>query len=193
MHNVRFHEGACMQTSEARVGIDSNVLSYLATAMSGEYDPTADASELRDERVAVYRAFVYGRAIMCVTPTVKSECANVPENRLKTLHDGISNVLLLDGPWNFDDTVLAHRVAEFLPCHSDANDCQILAEAEQAGFVALLTFDTDFIKHLAGRSAGPLLSSPSAHLQRLAISPGTRTIREPVRGNPMRMQDWWKV
>jgi hypothetical protein len=42
--------------------------------------------------------------------------------------------------------------AEFVSLHADVDDCRILAEAEDIGFVNLLTFDNDFVKHLASRT-----------------------------------------
>ena len=175
------------------IGIDSNALTYLATAMSGEYDPTGDPSNLRDERVGMLRVFLYDEATMCVTPTVKGECSRVPLCSLKSLHEAIGDVLLLDGPWNFDHSRLDSRATELAAYHTDRNDRRILAEAEQAGFRALLTFDRDFVSRLGPRARDLELCTPSVYLARLQIKAGATPVRTPARGNPLESHRWWRI
>lgn len=178
---------------QLKIGIDSNAVTYLATTMSGGYDPTSDATELREERVAMYRVFRYDPATMCVTPTVKKECDGMPDGPFKRLHNAIGSIVLLDGPWDFDADRLGERVKDLALFHGDVNDCHILAEAEQARFDTLLSLDSRFVSRLSSHTTGPALFTPSAYWKKLNLPVGAKPVRTPARGNPMAGQEWWRI
>ena len=76
--------------------------------------------------------------------------------------------------------------------HSGANDCRILAEAEEIGLDILLTYDADFCKRLTGRSKVVALLRPSLYWSKLAIVRGAQPITIPHHSNPLSDKTWWQ-
>jgi hypothetical protein len=67
----------------------------------------------------------------------------------------------------------------------------VLAEAEDIGFTALLTFDTRFVRRLAAHT--PLnLTTPASFWQSLGLPKGASPHQVPAHGNPLAAQTWWR-
>ena len=179
--------------AERLVGVDSNALTYLVQAMSGDYNPSQDSTRLAPERVAMLRIYLYSEPPLCVTPAVKNECLRISDAGERDFHAAVAEIVLLDGPWSIDSMARDARVKQLLADHPRPADCQILAEAEEAGFNRVLTLDGEFVRNLSGRCRRTVLSQPSSHWRNLAIPPGTRPVRFPASGNPLADQDWWRI
>ena len=174
------------------IGADSNAFTYLVKAMSGLYDPAVDTSSLAEERVAMLRIFLYGQDTLCLTPTVRQEYSRMGKVTWRRFHEDVNKFLLVDGPWDFDQRLLAERVSELTGLHEDRDDCQIAAEAEQAGLMPLLSFDSHFATRLNPVLQGVRIVEPSAHWRSLGILPGARPRVLPTAENPLSKVDWWR-
>ena len=89
-----------------KVGLDSNTVTYLRDAMWATDDPSADGTEAGAERLAMLRAYLYGPADLCVTPTVVAEYSRIPDIDSKRFLESLGGVLLQDGPWQIDSVRL---------------------------------------------------------------------------------------
>ena len=176
-----------------KVGLDSNTVTYLRDAMWATDDPSADGTEAGAERLAMLRAYLYGPANLCVTPTVVAEYSRIPDIDSKRFHESLGGVLLHDGPWQIDSVRLKSRARQLRVLHKRPNDCLALAEAELAGFHALLTFDKGFHSHLRLVAQGLKLMWPSEYWKTLRIQVGTKPRLTPASTNPLASQTWWQI
>ena len=79
----------------------------------------------------------------------------------------------------------------YLKFHSDADDCQIIAEAEAGEIDILLTYDTDLRLHLSGKLHNLRLMDAQEFWQGLRIPKGASPRILPRQGNPLREKTWW--
>jgi hypothetical protein len=98
---------------------------------------------------------------------------------------------LVDEPQPIDSKRIAARANAFLVWHGDEDDCQILAECEDAELRRLLTYDGRFISRL-GRHTAVKLLRPTEYWAALAIRRGARPQTIPARGNPLESLTWWR-
>jgi hypothetical protein len=75
--------------------------------------------------------------------------------------------------------------------HADLDDCRILAEAENIGFTALLSYDFTFTTRLAS-AARLRLASPASYWASLDVPRGAPPLKVPSMGNPLALQTWWR-
>lgn len=179
-----------MPILKAHVGLDSNCLTYLLTAISGISEPTDD---LALEKIALIRIWFHKPGNFCfyLTETVVSEVKNIPDSKHRELHDSFIRTLFCDYPVQDVDTV-QQRAAYFQNLHNKQNDCRVLAEAEELGLDILLTYDNDFWKKLKCASNKTRLMKPSEYWASLGIPRGANPITVPHSTNPLSQENWWR-
>ena len=171
--------------------LDSNCVTYLLDAMATGYHPgTDDDANLRPERVAMLKTYLYSDAPY-ITPTAKAEVKQISDVSSLRMHEMITNALLRE-TGAVDAAVTSGRASEFANQHQGENDCAILAEAEAAGATALLTFDGGFRTNLTGVSPVSILT-PADHWLSLEVKQGTPPRVQPHPTNPLSQSDWWRV
>ena len=170
------------------IGLDSQCLSYLLDGIAGISEPT---DSLAAEKIALLRSWFYGSNTFTLTQTVVSEVAEIPNEERRQFHQSFMSTLFLDYPVRFPDSVQA-RAKQFQSKHPTLNDCRILAEAEELGLDALLTYDNNFWKHLQNASATTRLVKPSTHWIGLGVPHGAQPRTVPHPTNPLSPQTWWR-
>jgi len=176
-----------MITSLSEIGLDSNCLSYIIDALEGLTQPTDD---LALQRVALVRLFLYTPGTLWTMPTVKEEFARIPEPIRRASHESWTSVLFGVRPLNRPANV-RQRAADLERYHSKLEDRLVLAEAEDIGFSALLSFDNTFIKRLQ-HHARLRLTTPRAFWDSLLIPKGAAPVQLPAKDNPLLHQTWWR-
>jgi hypothetical protein len=83
------------------------------------------------------------------------------------------------------------RAADLEQYHRKLEDRMVLAEAEDLGFSALLSFDNKFIKRLQ-QHARLHLTAPKDCWDSLAIPNGADPVHLPRNDNPLLAQTWWR-
>lgn len=175
----------------ASVGVDTNILAFLAQAAKGMYDPAADADRvLRPERIAAYRVFLYS-ACIAVTPTVHEEIEKTADPRERAELAGWKDALLVELLDVHPDAVEA-QTRWLRQHHAWERDCRIVAEAELGGLDVLLTFDKTLRKRLDGRAAPLRLRYPSEYWAELQIPRGQAPHWSPTPTNPLQTATWWR-
>src|SRR3989344_2530984 len=152
------------------VGLDSQCLSYLLDAIKDVEEPTNPQS---DEKKALLRTWFYQPGTFIVPETVVLECANIRNMDRREFHDGFIRTLFLNYPVR-DTVSVEARANHLMSLHSKVNDCRILAEAEDLGLHALLTYDRDFLRRLGRASEIVSVMAPSGYWSGLRILRGAR-------------------
>ncbi len=176
---------------DSKVAIDSNCLSYLVDAIHLGRKPTGNQA---DEKIALFRIYLYRRETLRVPPAVKSEYERIKDKQYKELHDSIHMILLEDVFLSCDPEVLESCVQEYSVVHpgrKERIDCQIVAEAELGGCHYLLTYDYDLLSHLKGRTHRIELMTPTKFWNVLEIPHGMNPPYVPHPTNPYSKQTWW--
>ena len=171
-----------------KIGFDSQCLSFLIDATQGISEPT---DPLAQEKVALYRTYLYSSRVPYVTPTVSVECARIKDVDRRELHDQYVCVLLNECQIDDEDHVKT-RALELGKHHDGDLDCRILAEAEEAELNALLTYDRVFLNRLKGIASAVSLVRPTDHWASLNIPRGAQPKRRPDITNPLAGQTWWR-
>lgn len=174
------------------IGIDANALTYLVEALLPGYDPENDSSDLAEERIAMLRIYFYRDEPYYVLPSVKVEYKKIPNELTRDQHESIHWILLLDYNWKLDASKLNNRKQELLKHHTEDKDCQIVAEAELAGFEILLTCDVDLRKRLESRTNNLRILTPKEYWDSLEIPRGEKPEFQPTRSNPLFYAKWWR-
>jgi hypothetical protein len=173
--------------------IDSNILTYFLQAASGLYNFSNDwQRDLRAERLAAMRLFLYG-AQLVIVPKVMKEAEDIGhspkrKHHLEWIWVHFAQVL----PTAVDEQEVSAREAGYLALHAKEKDCRAVAEAESAELERFLTFDKKLLKHLAGNTERILVQTPSQCWADLAIPTGTPPKWEPAPTNPLAEVDWWR-
>jgi predicted nucleic acid-binding protein len=154
--------------------------------MAGTYEPV-DA--LADQRIALFRTFLYRSGCLFLTPTVVKEFKRIPDASRAAFHDSWTVLFCETQP--IDCARISARGDELLASHRDSDDCRILAEAEDAGLSKILLFDDEFIGRLAGKSAVGLVR-PVEFWRSLNIPRGAKPRLAPRDDNPLSAQTWWQ-
>lgn len=171
----------------SQVGLDSQCLSYLIDTLEGIAAPT---DRLAEQKLALVRSYLYTPGTLWVTPTVEREFRRIRDARRRASHVSWTNVLF--GVRRVNAAVaVADRAVSLEQFHDDPDDRLVLAEAEDIGFTTLLSFDTDFVKHLAPH-ARLSLTTPGEFWKNLAIPRGATPTTVPADGNPLADEDWWR-
>ncbi len=166
------------------------ILTYLAEAMAGDYQPDRDAdSALRNERVAAFRLFLWHRLGVGETAVKQSQRTLSSEwlerlDRLVMIH--LSEYRVSDAR----SAGMNSRVQELVCYHSDPEDCRLVAEAEALGVDCLVTFDSRLMKRLSPRT-GVHLCGAAVYWIELGIPRGTPPTIVPAWTNPIRNRNWW--
>jgi hypothetical protein len=178
-----------------KLALDSNILSYLLQATSGTYDPATDTDDnLRPERVASFRLFLYGPQFW-VTAAVIQEVTKIQNVSVRELHQSWIWTLLGElREDNLNQGDVAQRQARYEALHPVGKmDCRAVAEAESdAGLDRFLTFDRTLLKNLAGKTERIVIQKPSDCWESLAIPKGTPPRWSPAPSNPLSAVDWWR-
>ena len=162
-------------------------MAYVIDALEGVAEPTDD---LATQKIALVRFYVYTPGTLWTMPMVKQEFSRIPNPVRRASHERWTNVLFGVRPLNRPELV-KQRAADLERHHRKAGDCMVLAEAEDIGFSALLSFDATFIKRLAPQ-ARLNLTAPEAFWTSLAIPRGATPVHLPAHGNPLAQQSWWR-
>ncbi len=170
------------------IGIDSQCVSFLIDAMQNVRVPN---DSLAEEKIALFRTYLYTPGTLYVTPTVTEECAAIRNIAMKELHESYIMVLIGESQIR-DPRNVETRVRELERYHSGKNDCRILAEAEDAEFYALLSYDNNFLNRLKAVLSSVKLYRPTEYWSQLNISHGAKPDKVPHRNNPLAKQAWWK-
>lgn len=170
------------------IGIDSQCLSYLIDAIQ---DVNKPSDHLASEKIALFRIYLYEPGTFFVTPTVIEECAAIRNKTRKELHDMFIGVFFDDAQVQNMEKIEA-RTNEFKHYHSGANDCRILAEAEESELIAIISYDYDFLNRLGGVSPSVKIYRPTEYWTGLDIEKGSKPDKIPSRSNPIEQQKWWK-
>lgn len=134
---------------ERMMGVDSNCLSFIIDALEGIEKPT---DSLAEQRIALARIFFYTGQTFFTMPTVKSEVENIRDSIRKAKHESWMMTHFGTLPIHIPEDAISQRAQRFKRFHSKERDCMLLAEAEAAQLEILLSFDFDFVDHLAGKS-----------------------------------------
>ena len=166
--------------------VDNMILSYLAMAIAGNYQP-----EPGEERVASLRLFIWG-ADLGVSETPLSQSQKTPDPEHREELDRLVTILLPEfGVPDGAEADVAARVLELVALHGDAEDCRIVAEAGALEAGVLITFDKRMRRRLERVSRVPILY-PTELWAKLAIPRGTPPIWEPDVTNPLSRESFWR-
>ena len=170
------------------IGIDSQCVSYLIDTI---HNIEAPADSLAPEKIALFRIYLYAPVLLYVPPTVTEECAAIRNIARKELHSSYITVLLDESPPHHSDFIKSRR-EQFKFYHKGKKDCRILAEAEDAGYYSLISYDTDFLNHFKNVSSSVKLFRPTEYWTQLNISHGAKPKIVPSTSNPLAQQLWWE-
>lgn len=173
--------------NDLRAALDSNCLSYLLSAASGEL---TENETIFAEGVALIRLWFYVPGRFYITDTVAAECSKIPNLEKKALHSSFTSYTYWGVPV-CNQAAVAERVERFKLLHHGVGDCSALAEAEDAGLNVLLTYDRDFLKFNDRFESKVALTRPSELWASLAVPRGSMPVLRPVLGNPLEGQRWW--
>lgn len=171
---------------QLHTGLDSQCYTYLIDLMANLGEPTDDLAE---QRVALFRSLLYRKGGLFISPTVRIEYQRIRDHSRAAFHEDMTTLFPETQPINAPR--IESRIGDFLKLHGDADDCRILAEAEDAGLSVLLSFDLKFISRLNGASQVSIMR-PLDYWQSLNISKGAVTVMAPRFDNPMSLQTWWR-
>lgn len=173
-------------SNQAHVGLDSQCYTYLIDVMSMLNEPTDDLAE---QRIALFRVFLYRGGGLFISPTVRTEYQRIPSNERAAFHEEWTTLFPDTQPINASR--IDSRTIELQANHPDVDDCRILAEAEDARLSVLLSFDSKFISRLGGSTAVSIVR-PLDYWSSLKIPRGSIPATAPRLDNPMGTQTWWK-
>lgn len=174
-----------------RVGLDSQCLSFLIDII---YATSRPREEIAEQQLALLRIYLYGGITLEVTASVNSECMKIRNNEYADSHSSFMRTLFGVSPIK-NPSAISYRADFFQEFHvgkKSRNDCEILAEAEDAGFDVLLTFDTNFYTRLSEKVTGIRLMQPTAYWLELAIPRGANLRTVPHYSNPLAQQNFWQ-
>lgn len=175
-------------TTEPRVGLDSQCLTYLLKGIAGNDEPT---DCLGGEKKALLRSWFYTSVIFVLTGTVISEARKIPDIDLLELHESFILTHFREDPVRNLAEVEA-KAALFEKKHLGSNDCLILAEAVDLGLDLMLTYDFSFLSDFSDASNTTKLRKPTDYWASLDIARGTSPVRVPHHTNPLSEQWWWR-
>lgn len=171
-----------------RIGIDSQCVSYIVSAMNGILMPTDD---LAVEKIALFRIYLYLLNAFYVTPTVMEECFRIRDKAKRDLHESYISALFVES-YPDNRAAIEKLTKVYQKHHAKERDCKILAEAEVAGYNVLLTYDFNFLTKLSGCTSQVRLMKPSIFWNDLAVPRGTKPDKIPHPTNPMAAYNWWR-
>lgn len=149
------------------------------------------SGDLAAEKVALFRTYLYTPGTLFVTRTVIDECARIRDVERREIHDSYIRVLF--GEWQIgNEQSIQTRASELESHHRKKPDCRILAEAEEAQFSALLSFDKRFVTRLSDLALGVQLIQPSIYWATLGIGAGSKPDKVPHSTNPLANEEWWR-
>lgn len=175
---------------EQRIGVDSNTFTYLANAMAIGYDPEKDSPQLREEKIAMLRILLYIGNIL-VVPTIEEEYRKVrDEEKLKEL-ERLHTIFLSDAFRQSPEGVkqICNKLKQ---AHKPEIDRKIYAECVVNNIDILLTYDADFLNHLATTQYKTILQKPSEFWLNQNIPKDTLPKSSPHPSNPLSRQTFWR-
>jgi rRNA-processing protein FCF1 len=174
-----------------KVAVDSNALSYLVDAV---FSPSEPPKEIQEEKISLFRSYVYLENMFYVMPTVKTEFLKIKENSKLAKHISTSGIMLRELETKQINKV--NRVAEFYSGfhkgEKNFSDCKILAECEILGMDILLSYDEDFVERLKNKSMKVSLMFPSEFWKVSGVPSGSEIRKQPLESNPMSKSTWWR-
>lgn len=174
---------------DSRVGIDSHCVSYIIDTVEVVAKPT-DA--LSQEKIALFRTYLYMKDTLYVTPTARMECDEIPDADRRATHRNFNNMIF--GETFISDTKFVdERTNQLLKYHNGSDDCRIVAEAEDYRLDVLLTYDYTFLRNMRNVQISIRLCRPSEFWSTLNILPGAKPDKIPHPTNPLAEESWWVV
>ena len=173
------------------VCIDSNCYTYLVQAMTDGGKPTIEPV---DEKISIYRIYLYRNDILYITPTVRAEYQRIKDNSKLTNHQNVDEVLIGDIPLA-DSKAIHERFLEYTKVfegNKNEKDCLILAEAELGKCDMLLTFDKSFLNALRDKTHTIKMHEPSVYWRSLGVQQGAPPVTAPRPTNPRSSETWWR-
>jgi hypothetical protein len=150
----------------------------------------APTDVLAEERTAPLRTWLYAGPTLWLAGPVTAEYRAIRDRARRELHVSWGSVhfplIKVQDPVRVEA-----RTADFLRLHPEENDCRILAEAEDCGLSAVLTFDRRFRNRLSSASRVSLVK-PSEYWQSLKIQKGAQPVIRPSEDNPLGLETWWR-
>ncbi|QPD03310.1 MAG: hypothetical protein Nkreftii_001084 [Candidatus Nitrospira kreftii] len=171
---------------QIHVGLDSQCYTYRIDAMAKLDKPVDD---LAKQRIALFRIFLYRDGGLFISPTVRSEYQRIRSQTRAVFHEEWTTLFPETRPIN--SSRMDARIIELQAHHPDADDCRILAEAEDAGLSVLLSFDSKFISRLSPHTPVSIMR-PLDYWPSLNIPRGSTPATTSRFDNPMADQSWWK-
>ena len=171
---------------QMHVGLDSQCYTYLIDAMAKLDKPTDDLAE---QRIALFRIFLYCNGGLFISPTVRTEYQRIRSKERADFHEEWTTLFPETQP--VYAARIEVRVTELQAYHPDADDCRVLAEAEDAGLSVLLSFDSRFISRLSRHTTVSIMR-PLDFWSSLNIPRGSTPTTSPRFDNPMADQSWWQ-
>lgn len=172
------------------VTLDSNTMTYLAQVFHPDYDPESDSSGLRDDRIALFRLYLYLDNIPWIVPAIEQEYQQIKEQQRLQSHTHLAYAYLNEAPELPDIPEVEERVKELLVRHPGEQDCRVVAQTEALGANVLLSCDNDLLRHLSS-VARISLERPTTYWNQLAVPRGKRPRLEPKLGSAEKTV-WWK-
>jgi len=147
---------------------------------------------LAEEKIALFRTYLYTKDTLYVTPTARMECERIRNVERRATHRSFNDVI-------FGETVISdaefvdERTDNLLKHHDGIADCRILAETEHGGLDVLLTYDDKFIRKMRNVQTHIRLCSPSEYWRTLNVLPGAKPDKVPHPTNPLARESWWRL
>jgi len=170
----------------SNIGLDSNCYTYLIDAMAS---PSAPRDALADQRIALFRVFLYRPGGLYLTPTVRKEFEAIRSPDRAAHHQSWTTLFPETQP--IDKAGIDARTSDLERSHGDPGDCRIVAEAEDASLTCILTFDSAFIDNLSSHTKMKL-QRPLDFWNSLGIAKGVTPATVPSDDNPLSRETWWR-
>ncbi|WP_154222911.1 hypothetical protein [Marinicella rhabdoformis] len=173
------------------ITLDSQCFTYLALTFFNQKEPLGD---LAQEKVALFRSFVYGEVELSIVPTVEEEWKQIKDIAKYKQHNDVNEILIPTlSPYysSLSSEKISLYTEKYLQYHPKKNDCKILSEAEVLNCDFFVSYDNDLINRLSKVSETSILK-PKELWKMLDVPRGAKPKVIPKGENPMVNEVWWK-
>lgn len=173
--------------------LDSQSVTYLMEALSGAYHPNGDHDkQLREQRIALARLFMYWRGELRRGPTVDAEIGKIQDPEKQRIHENVCVRVSPLGHLNMNEVEIRDRAKELGRVHPNkVNDCMIVAEAEGGQINWLVSYDTELRRRLGLQTRIEILQ-PVECWERAKIPRGSKLVLVPFPDTSFAHQTWWR-
>lgn len=173
------------------ITLDSQCFTYLALTFFNQKKPLDD---LAQEKVALFRSFVYGEVELSIVPTVEEEWKQIKCLEKYKQHEDANEILIPTlSPYysSLSSEKVSSLTLKYLQYHPQKNDCKILSEAEALNCDFFVSYDKNLINRLSEVSKAPILR-PKELWKMLDVPRNANPKVIPKTENPMANEVWWK-